>query len=773
MIKRIILLNFILLFLITGCSKPNKVVVSSHVNEDVVSEITTITCEPFEESNISKVKLYIDSADQNVEDDTAPWALKWNTINYEDNSEHILNVLAFGPDGDSTFSDTLKLIVDNSKSYPEKVAISNITLKNKGFNIEWEKSQDNDFSKYILEKGSNKSLSDAEVIYESNIITNNQFRDTKVNPLKFQYYRISVEDYVGYQTKGDIFSSNLEKVPSSVNVNSVQYDANSMIISWDRSSDSDFAYYSLYRANSLKGKKKRVSKITSKGKTSFTVNEYNPLEENWFWVEITDVQGYKATGAGKTNSIDAIPSTTQISGISYNDSQLTISWIPNSDADFQSYEVLVSNKNISDKSLGVIENQSQNSLSITEFDPTYKNNYKIVTTDYWGQKSFSSTVSNKIDKVPNQVSIKSLNFEGKSLVTNWTKSDEDNFDKYYVCHTQDLGASADTVAIFDNQNITSYKMISDFDPNLDNWVWIIVNDSRNQSSISPPQLLKNSPPAQSSLSLKLDDNDNLTLNWTKNNDADFIKYSLYHSQNPDLKNKNLIHETNNQNETSFNYIVTDHSRINYFQLVVEDIFGVQTNSVFISGVPTDLQVLLDIVLDNNLNVIPSELGTQVWENGRLIELSIGDWSDGGGTQIQTLPENFGNLSKLKNLWLSYNNLKNFPKSFTELSNLEILELRSNKISEIPKSLTELSSLKYLGLSYNKISTLPEWVNEFNFVNKFYLSHNNLAEIPESICEMNLNYKEMGNSFLSQNHLCVQFLLPDCVELHIGNQNCTE
>ena len=26
----------------------------------------------------------------------------------------------------------------------------------------------------------------------------------------------------------------------------------------------------------------------------------------------------------------------------------------------------------------------------------------------------------------------------------------DNFDKYYVCHTQDLGSSADTVAIFDN-----------------------------------------------------------------------------------------------------------------------------------------------------------------------------------------------------------------------------------------------------------------------------------------------------------------------------------
>ena len=76
MIKKIILLNFILLFLITGCSKQNKVVVTSHLNQDVVSEITTIACDPFEDSEISKVKLFIDGSDKNIVDDSAPWALK-------------------------------------------------------------------------------------------------------------------------------------------------------------------------------------------------------------------------------------------------------------------------------------------------------------------------------------------------------------------------------------------------------------------------------------------------------------------------------------------------------------------------------------------------------------------------------------------------------------------------------------------------------------------------------------------------------------------------
>lgn len=772
MIRKIIFFFVILVFTITSCSKPNRVVITSHDNQMVVSEIATITSEPFEESEIRKIKLFVNGVAQSVFDDSEPWVLKWNTIDLDDNSNHYLNILAYGPEGDSSFSDTLYLTVDNSISYPGKVAISNITLKEKGFYIVWDKSQDNDFSKYILEKGSKKTLSDAKVIYESNIITDNQYRDSKVNPLKYQYYRISVEDYVGYKTKGDVFSSNLEKVPSSINVKNVQYNSDEMTVSWDKSSDSDFAYYSLYGASSLNGKKKRVTKISSKNSNSYTIRDFNPLIENWFWIEVTDKHGYKSIGAGKSNSIDEFPEVTEIIEVTYNKTELAISWNPNIDNDFKSYEIFMSNKISKDRSLGIIEDQSRNTLKLFNFDPTIINNYKIITTDIWGQKSESSPISNKIDKAPSQVSIKSLKFDGKGLSFEWTKSNEDNFNKYYICHTHDLGAVPDTVAVYDNQNITSHKLVSGFNPNLDNWVWVIVADSRKQSSISPPQVLKNNPPKKSSLSLVIDENENLNVNWIKNTDDDFTKYLLYHSQNPDMKNKSLIFESSKQFQNSYNFLVEDHSRINYFQLVVEDVFGVQAKSDYIAGVPTDLQVLLDIVLDNNLNVIPTELGTQIWENGRLTELSIGKWSDGGGIQIHTLPGNIGDLANLKNLWLSNNNLSQFPDSFAKLSKLEILELRSNKFLEVSQILTSLPKLKYLGLSYNEIIEIPEWITAFHTMEKLFLSHNKLAEIPESICGLSLNYKEMGNSFLSQNHLCVQFLLPDCIENQVGDQNCS-
>jgi hypothetical protein len=776
MIRKILFLCSFSVLLITSCSKPNKVVITSHSNNltasDTVSEIVTITCEPFEDSEISKIKCVVDGKIILSEDDSAPWSIKWNTVDYDDQSNHILNILAFGPDGDSTYSDTLQLVVDNSKSYPDKVAISNIELVDKGFNLVWEKSQDIDFSRYILEKGSNKSMSDAKVIFNSNIITDNQFRDEKINPLKFQYYRISVEDYVGYQTKGDVFSSNLEKVPTSINIKKVDYNNTTMKVSWNRSIDSDFSYYSLYKANSLKGKKKRIKKITSQNKTSFSILDFNPLIENWFWIEVTDKHGYKTTGKGKTNSIDNPPTPTQISSIDYNDKELRIIWDINSDSDFQSYEIFMSNKNIDNFSLGKISEQSMNTLSISSFDPTIVNNYLIKTTDRWGQTSVGERVSNKIDKAPNQVSINALYFENKSLVLEWTQSDEDNFDKYYICHTHDLGINPDTVAVYNNQNITNHKLVSGFNANIDNWVWVIVSDSRYQSAISPPQVIKNIPPEKSQVTLTTDENDNLQLQWNKNTDPDFNRYFLYYSQNPNMNDKQIIYESNNSITNSYNFIVEDFSRINYFQLMVEDIFELQVNSDIVSGVPTDLQVLLDIVLENNLNVIPSELGTQVWTNGKLTELSIGKWSDGGGIKIKTLPESIGKLTQLKNLWLSYNKIQKLPESFIDLENLEILELRSNQFLAIPQLLTELESLKYLGLSYNKIDNMPEWVSGFKTLEKLYLSHNQLAEIPENVCGLNLNYKDMGNSFLSQNHLCTKFLLPDCINSHVGDQNCS-
>ena len=55
MVKKFIITYIVVLFMIAGCSKIDKVVITSHRNNDVVSEVSVIRCEPFEESEINKV----------------------------------------------------------------------------------------------------------------------------------------------------------------------------------------------------------------------------------------------------------------------------------------------------------------------------------------------------------------------------------------------------------------------------------------------------------------------------------------------------------------------------------------------------------------------------------------------------------------------------------------------------------------------------------------------------------------------------------------------
>lgn len=762
----------IIMLLAAGCSKPDKMAITSHETGQSVAEIITLSCEPVEESIIQSGELFIDGNGTGLKVDQEPWTFNLNTVDYEDNAELFINILCINPDGDSAFSDTLTLVVDNSNSFPKKVNITDIKLKNKSFDISWEKSPDSDFTKYILERATISTFRNAKTIYESENIEDLFFRDKKSNPLIFQYYRVTVIDHVGYETRGDILSSNLERVPSTVNVTSVTYDTTGMTVKWDRSSDRDFKSYTLYHSHSQKGKKSKVRKIESNSTNSHKINKIDPFKENWFWVEVVDINGYKTLGNSAVSTLETEPEVSEITSIEYDDEKMEIKWQGSDDPDFKSFMLLYgkSQGQVTD-TLHVIHDPITTTFTMTDFDPTFKNWFAVKTTDFWGQTITGTAKANKVDHPPTAVEISSLKFDKTAIEVNWSRSDEDNFSRYTLQHAYSLSDTPDTIAVYTNRGINSHRILKGFDPNQDNWFWVTVVDSREQSTPSTPQTIVNDPPEVSTLDLAENTVDNMKLAWDKNRSTDFKKYTLIHSLDPDLKNISVLLETDNVSTLSYEFPVFDHNEIHYFMLTVSDIFDVEVSSELISGIPTDMKALLDIVIENNLNVIPAELGTQTWENGRLTELSIGKWSDGGGLSIRKLPESIGHLDKLKSFWLSYNNLKSIPESFKEMKSLEILELRYNQFMEVPQIVKDLDQLNYLGMSYNNISILPEWIGDLSAMNKLFFSHNNLAAVPESICELDLDYMEIQGFFLSHNRLCVPFLLPDCVEPYISDQDC--
>ena len=69
-----------------------------------------------------------------------------------------------------------------------------------------------------------------------------------------------------------------------------------------------------------------------------------------------------------------------------------------------------------------------------------------------------------------------------------------------------------------------------------------------------------------------------TISWSQNNDDDFQSYTLYESMSEDMSGETLIYETDERTDTT--YVVTgigeDERR--YYQLVVEDIWGLESLS---------------------------------------------------------------------------------------------------------------------------------------------------------------------------------------------------
>lgn len=79
--------------------------------------------------------------------------------------------------------------------------------------------------------------------------------------------------------------------------------------------------------------------------------------------------------------------------------------------------------------------------------------------------------------------------------------------------------------------------------------------------------------------------------------------------------------------------------------------------------------------------------------------------------ISSLPENFGNLTKLDTLKFNYNNynktLSKLPDSFGQLKNLKYLDLTLMGLNTLPESFSDLKNLNCLNLALNHIAKLPD------------------------------------------------------------------
>ena len=96
------------------------------------------------------------------------------------------------------------------------------------------------------------------------------------------------------------------------------------------------------------------------------------------------------------------------------------------------------------------------------------------------------------------------------------------------------------------------------------------------------------------------------------------------------------------------------------------------------------------------------------ENGRVVELELGDWTSSVGL-TGPLPAEISNLTELRSIILYKNQLTGtLPGNWSALTHLTRVDLDYNQITgSVPDSWQALVNLHGLGLSHNQISVLPD------------------------------------------------------------------
>ena len=150
-------LSYVLLFSTCEESKDEDttsptVTITSPQNGSTVSEVVSITCMSSDNEGVEKVELWVDGVSTGVTDETEPYSLDWNTTTYEDGSYTII-VRSYDTSENTSDSDQITLIVDNSGSYHSPVELYPITYQDGSFFITWSQNNDNDFYSYKLRSG--------------------------------------------------------------------------------------------------------------------------------------------------------------------------------------------------------------------------------------------------------------------------------------------------------------------------------------------------------------------------------------------------------------------------------------------------------------------------------------------------------------------------------------------------------------------------------------------------------------------------------------------
>ena len=183
-------------------------------------------------------------------------------------------------------------------------------------------------------------------------------------------------------------------IPNSVEIENISYSLSQITILFGQSKEDDFKSYTLYVSGSSDSSDiVEIGQITEQTDTVFTTSEFDPTQQSWYFVMVTDIYGYSVLSTGYS-VLDGHPTVPILQVPRYNNGILRFSWSISPDTDFLRYHLYSStSSDMFGKTIIVtnaVKNDTTHSLVLNLTDPLKY--YQIIVEDHWGFFSESSIV---------------------------------------------------------------------------------------------------------------------------------------------------------------------------------------------------------------------------------------------------------------------------------------------------------------------------------------------------------------------------------------------
>lgn len=142
----------------------------------------------------------------------------------------------------------------------------------------------------------------------------------------------------------------------------------------------------------------------------------------------------------------------------------------------------------------------------------------------------------------------------------------------------------------------------------------------------------------------------------------------------------------------------------------------------ITAVSELTKLFLFQAIENEIETLPDDIG----QLKHLQTISL------RGNALTQLPESFGELQALRHVDFSSNRLVQLCPMLNGLENLLTLNLEYNRLRQLPHSISNLKQLQSLNLGFNSLIAFPTTIGDLTSLMEFKAPNNRLRLIPDEI-----------------------------------------